>query len=197
MSKNNLNLANLLTALRFILAPLVAYNYSRGYFLSALIFALIALFSDFFDGIVARRFNQVTTLGSFLDPIADKYYELWLVLSFAIAGKLPWYFVGLVWIRNIAQLSSIPVLMWYKKISFKVEPKWYSKWASAIVMVILVLLCLTGFVQLFKYNLSSWLEMYLLNYVLLPVSIIFEIYMLYDYLPRFWQIYHGKHDTFH
>lgn len=192
-----MTVANLVTSIRFVLAPLVILYYSQQRYLESFLCALVALLSDYFDGKIARRFHQTSVLGTFLDPIADKYYELWLTLSFYHLGKLPIYFVCLVWIRNIAQLLSIPILMWWKKIEFKVEPKWYSKWASAIVMVILLVLNLAGVFILFKASFAELLENYLLNYFLIPISILFEMYMLYDYLPRFWQIYRGKHDTFH
>ncbi len=71
-----MNLPNKLTILRIILIPVftaiffieaIPYNY----LISAVIFALAA-FTDFLDGYIARKYNLVTNLGKFLDPIADK-----------------------------------------------------------------------------------------------------------------------------
>lgn len=190
------NIPNALTISRFFLAPFIAYHFTEENYFLAVILTVIALLTDFFDGKIARATNQETTLGAFLDPIADKFYELVLVLVFYYSGHLPLFFVILVWIRNLLQLSSIPILMWWKKISFKVEPKWFAKWASAIVMIILCLVCLTGFISMFKASVSEFLSTIILTYVLIPISVAFELYMLYNFVPRFIQIYHGKHDTF-
>ena len=71
-----MNLPNKLTILRLIMIPLfVATFYLTiipcNYLISAIIFILAAL-TDFLDGYIARKYNLVTNLGKFLDPIADK-----------------------------------------------------------------------------------------------------------------------------
>ena len=71
-----MNLPNKLTILRLIMIPLfVAAFYITAlpcnYLISAIIFVLAAL-TDFLDGYIARKYNLVTNLGKFLDPIADK-----------------------------------------------------------------------------------------------------------------------------
>tara|TARA_B100000965_G_C19549810_1_gene739506 strand:- start:54 stop:611 length:558 start_codon:yes stop_codon:yes gene_type:complete len=69
------NLATLLTISRIFFIPLIVflYIYQDGYYrdISSYIF-LIALLTDYFDGLIARKFNQITSFGTFLDPIADK-----------------------------------------------------------------------------------------------------------------------------
>lgn len=73
-----LNLANILTMSRIVLLiPITALFYLEGEWgLAATlwIFALyiISAVTDFFDGWVARKFNQITPFGTFLDPISDK-----------------------------------------------------------------------------------------------------------------------------
>lgn len=71
-----MNLPNKLTILRLVMIPVfvavffipsIPYNY----LISAVIFVLAAL-TDFLDGHIARKYNLVTDLGKFLDPIADK-----------------------------------------------------------------------------------------------------------------------------
>ena len=70
-----LNVATLLTISRIPFIPLIVffYVYHDGDFrnISAYIF-LIALLTDYLDGLIARKFNQMTSFGAFLDPIADK-----------------------------------------------------------------------------------------------------------------------------
>lgn len=70
-----MNIPNILTLLRITLIPIfvvvfyLPYTWSRP--VSAIIFILAAL-TDLFDGYLARRLNQVSPLGAFLDPVADK-----------------------------------------------------------------------------------------------------------------------------
>tara|TARA_A100000164_G_scaffold72769_1_gene61096 strand:+ start:494 stop:1051 length:558 start_codon:yes stop_codon:yes gene_type:complete len=70
-----LNVATILTISRIIFIPGIAfcYIYNNGELrnLAAFIF-LLALVTDYFDGLIARKFNQETPFGAFLDPIADK-----------------------------------------------------------------------------------------------------------------------------
>ena len=70
-----LNLANTLTLIRIAIVPAVVallYFPSRGGCLAAMLLFIIASITDIIDGVVARRRNLVTTLGKFLDPLADK-----------------------------------------------------------------------------------------------------------------------------
>ncbi len=84
----NLNLPNILALLRILLAPLMLWfmiNRENSLFIgwdpswldyfAGLIF-VIASVTDFFDGFIARNWNQMTKLGSILDPLADKMLVL-------------------------------------------------------------------------------------------------------------------------
>jgi cardiolipin synthase (CMP-forming) len=67
-----LNFANLLTVFRiFLIAPFL-YLINQGQFGAALLIFFIASLTDFFDGYIARKFNQQSKLGQTLDPLADK-----------------------------------------------------------------------------------------------------------------------------
>jgi CDP-diacylglycerol--glycerol-3-phosphate 3-phosphatidyltransferase len=70
-----LNIPTLLTLLRISFIPIIvaSYIYEEGKYrdIAAYIF-LLALITDYLDGVIARKFDQVTTFGAFLDPIADK-----------------------------------------------------------------------------------------------------------------------------
>lgn len=75
-----MNLPNKLTMLRLILIPFFITAFYLGFFTGHYIVALgifaIASITDFFDGYIARKYNMVTDLGKFLDPIADKVLVL-------------------------------------------------------------------------------------------------------------------------
>jgi cardiolipin synthase len=69
------NLPNLLTLSRIVAIPLVIiclwFNTAWGQWLAMIIFVIAAV-TDWFDGYFARRYHQISRLGRFLDPIADK-----------------------------------------------------------------------------------------------------------------------------
>ena len=75
-----MNLPNKLTMLRLILIPFFIAVFYLGFFTGHYFVALgifaIASITDFFDGYIARKYNMVTDLGKFLDPIADKVLVL-------------------------------------------------------------------------------------------------------------------------
>ena len=74
-----MNLPNKLTLGRLILIPFFVLAFSlnfTGHYLVALALFGIAAFTDFLDGHIARKYNLVTDLGKFLDPIADKVLVL-------------------------------------------------------------------------------------------------------------------------
>lgn len=183
-----MTIPNALTFFRIAATPISLFFYVTGNFKACAIFVLLAILTDFLDGYLARKFNQCTDLGALLDPVADKFFEMSFTLVLGYLGDLPWYYVFLLNLRNFSQLLSIPILMWWKKIKFKVEPKLPSKWGSALGMILI------GLIVFYKL-----IDMTALLYpikVLITVSAGFEVYMLVTYLPRFYQIYKGKHDTF-
>lgn len=189
-----MTIPNFLSFFRILATPVTIYFFiCESYGLSFVIF-LVAALTDFFDGIIARRLNQSTPLGALLDPVADKVFEMSFTLALGVLGDLPIVYVFLLNLRNFAQLMSIPILMWWKRITFNVQPSMIAKWGSALGMFVI------GGVILLKGGLSlGFAEAGMLYYPLMSlifVSALFEIYMLVTYLPRFYLIYKGKHDTF-
>lgn len=84
-------LANGLTLLRIVLLVPFLYWIKEGRFGLAVIVFFIAGITDFFDGYVARRFNQQSALGRFLDPAADKLLTTasYVVMALPRAGFEP------------------------------------------------------------------------------------------------------------
>jgi len=97
------NIPNILAFIRLLLAPvmfLFLVNQDAAIFegihqswlnyIAAFIF-VVASATDFFDGYIARTFNQITTLGKILDPLADKMLTLAGFLGLMMIGSAsPW-----------------------------------------------------------------------------------------------------------
>lgn len=111
----NLTAANQLTLLRMLLIPpfaiLLLYEY-RGW---ALIVFLTAGLTDLFDGLIARKTGQKTTLGAWLDPMADKLLLVTMFVMLTLPGmgsanRLPLWFTVLVLSRDIAIVLTVAVV---------------------------------------------------------------------------------------
>ncbi|MBQ3519749.1 MAG: CDP-alcohol phosphatidyltransferase family protein [Clostridia bacterium] len=71
---------NLLSALRIVMVPIIAVLFLKGEAVWAVVVLALSGLSDFFDGKIARRFNQISALGKILDPIADKLTQITLAV---------------------------------------------------------------------------------------------------------------------
>ena len=70
-----MNIPNILTSLRLLLIPVIVVIHYLPFhwtYLAAASVFMVASFTDWFDGYLARRLNQTTPFGAFLDPVADK-----------------------------------------------------------------------------------------------------------------------------
>lgn len=104
------NLANALTALRLLLAPVFLVLYIHGDRVRALAAFAAAAATDVLDGLVARALRQHTRLGAFLDPIADKFLAACALFALAARGQLPLWLPILVVVRDALQLLGAAVL---------------------------------------------------------------------------------------
>lgn len=82
-----MNVPNLLSSVRLLLSPLIPYLVLKENYLLSLIIILFLAFTDFLDGFTARRLNQVTKIGKILDPLADKVFTFFSLLSYTFLSK--------------------------------------------------------------------------------------------------------------
>lgn len=101
---------NQLTLLRMVFVPFVVIHLVAGHYTWALTLFVLAGLSDGLDGLLARTLKQQTTLGQYLDPIADKLLLSTLFLVLSILHKIPWKFTVLVFSRDISILCASAVL---------------------------------------------------------------------------------------
>ncbi|MCG9876124.1 MAG: CDP-alcohol phosphatidyltransferase family protein [Leptospiraceae bacterium] len=184
---------NIITLSRvFFLLPSI-YYLRKNQMLYASIFLFWVFISDFFDGYLARKLNQTSFIGAILDPICDKLVVLALFSYFFLLDMVPAYYYDLILTRDIAQLLSIPVLLLWKKIAFKVKPRLIPKWGTALNFIILVFVALPLFPFWEKVQFPFFDTILTFIY---SISSFVEVYILVTYIPRFIQIYKGTHDTF-
>ncbi|MCD4668114.1 MAG: CDP-diacylglycerol--glycerol-3-phosphate 3-phosphatidyltransferase [Sulfurimonas sp.] len=108
-----LNLPNALASLRILLAPLMfwmilnselftnnGFHISWNYYFTSLLFVLASA-TDFFDGFIARQWNQMTMLGAILDPLADKMLTLAAFLGLMMIGEASAWAIYIIVVREL------------------------------------------------------------------------------------------------
>lgn len=134
------HIPNLITVLRFLLVPPVAWLIIEGEYAWALLLFLLAGLSDGLDGFLARWFDWRTRLGAILDPLADKTLMITTYLLLGLQGQLPWWIAALVVVRDVVIIGGA---LAYQHVTRRLEmhPSVLSKF-NTVVQVALVLLVL-------------------------------------------------------
>lgn len=103
--------SNLISVVRVLLAPAIAvalyYERMTGdiwYCKVAVALYLVVAVSDFIDGMVARLLHQVSRLGQFLDPVADKCVILIVAVTLYYFRQFPLWMIVLILIRDITHI---------------------------------------------------------------------------------------------
>lgn len=96
-----MNVPNLLSVTRLILAPVFVIVAALGFWQEAFVIFCIAAFTDLVDGAIARLFHQQSILGIFLDPMADKLLMACSFITLSLVGRLPFWLTGVVFARDL------------------------------------------------------------------------------------------------
>lgn len=141
--KDWLSIPNILSLVRLLLIPVFAYTYltasGNDDFYMAAIIVVISGVTDFLDGLIARKFNMITELGKFLDPLADKLTQGTLFLCLAIRHPLVWLLLVL-WAIKDGFMAGMGLVLLKKKHTKLDGAKWYGKVCTAIIYVAVLLL---------------------------------------------------------
>lgn len=169
------NIPNMLTLFRVALIPVfIIFFYipvEWGYFAAAFFFVLAAI-TDWFDGYLARKLNQSTPFGAFLDPVADK-----VMVAAALVLIVEHYSSVIVTIPAIIMIGREILISalreWMAELGNRsaVAVGLAGKWKTTIQMM-----SLTGLI--WQYNI--W--MVYLAYILLYVAVILTFYSMMQYL---------------
>ncbi|WP_437584780.1 CDP-alcohol phosphatidyltransferase family protein [Paramicrobacterium sp. CJ85] len=95
---------NVLSFLRLALVPVFLVLLVEGNDLAALVVLAVSGLTDFLDGFLARRLDQVTRLGQILDPAADRLYIVAALLGLGWRDLIPLWLVGLIIARDVMLL---------------------------------------------------------------------------------------------
>lgn len=103
--------ANAITAVRLLGLPLFVWLMvgPRAYGMAFLTLVVVGC-TDWVDGYVARRFDQVTRLGQMIDPLIDRALLATAGITLAAQGILPWWVIGAIVLRDVGLLAAAAVL---------------------------------------------------------------------------------------
>ena len=143
----------------------------NGHFYAAGIYAL-AGFTDVLDGIIARKFNLITKLGTVLDPLADKLMTITVFICISIRGIIPWWVILILFAKDL--LLIIGGVKLYKDLSQVISANGFGK--SATVFLVLGGIALT----LFPNEIPQ-----IAQTIYLAVALILSILAFISYLYRY------------
>lgn len=108
--KSEITIPNALSVLRLLLVPVFLVLLLQEQNVAALLVLIFASASDWFDGFLARKLNQVTKLGARLDPAADRLYIFATLIGLAVNGNIPVWLAVVVILRDVMLAITYPVL---------------------------------------------------------------------------------------
>ena len=178
---------NLISLIRIFLVPFFAYYFMQGEYVLAVVLLALSGLSDFVDGKIARKSNQISALGKLLDPLADKLTQITLaVILFVTFNKaeddmlnaFSWVFLVFIAKEFIMVMGSFIML------AFGLRPgaaEIYGKLATLAFYVVMILIIAFGpEVGAFKslFEIPDTLMM-----ILVIISAILTMVAFFSYVP--------------
>ncbi|MGH2737049.1 MAG: CDP-alcohol phosphatidyltransferase family protein [Actinomycetota bacterium] len=104
-----LTIPNLLSLLRLCTVPVFLWLFVTNREEAAVIIYAAGAITDFFDGYIARRFNQVSEFGKLIDPLADRVFIVSLAVALVATGAMHWLLAFAIVARDLILLSAFPL----------------------------------------------------------------------------------------
>ncbi|MGH7897921.1 MAG: CDP-alcohol phosphatidyltransferase family protein [Candidatus Binatia bacterium] len=127
-----LNVPNFLTLLRIVAIPVFLILLSDGNVALALVIFILAGVTDALDGAIARLTNSRTTLGAYMDPLADKMLILSAFVVLAFMDAIPRWLTVVVISREVVILTGYLMLFLLTQQLMEIRPSAVSKAATAL-----------------------------------------------------------------
>ena len=183
-----MTLANQLTLFRIFMIPLLVVifylPYQWSYLASAAIFSLAAI-TDWLDGYVARRYNQSTPFGAFLDPVADKLMVAVALVLLVGEHATPWFAVpAAVIVGREIVISALREWMAELGERASVAVSYVGKVKTTVQMIALIVLL--------AFNPEGHPYWKLLGYVTLYAAALLTLWSMIVYIKAAWPVLMGS-----
>jgi CDP-diacylglycerol---glycerol-3-phosphate 3-phosphatidyltransferase len=183
----SINTPTRLTLIRLIFSPLflplvlvyfLPYNNQIINGILALVFVLLSL-TDFFDGYLARKYNQETALGRALDPLADKFLFFSTLIALVTIQKV-FFYSAIIFIGREFFIMGLRILALER--GFDVPVSWLGKFKTAVQTLYVTLVIGNGYYLSLT---SDNLIIYSIENSLLILALFFSLFSAYDYYRSF------------
>ncbi len=144
-----MTIPNLISTLRIILVPIFIIYLIQDKFLGAIAVFILAGVSDGLDGFLARLLNQKSRLGTFLDPLADKFLLVAAFVVLAVCGYIPASLTVVVITRDILILLGVLILFLYKQ-DIQINPSIVSKITTCLQLTTVFLVLVHNHYHIFS-----------------------------------------------
>tara|TARA_Y100000816_G_scaffold237686_1_gene183706 strand:- start:251 stop:832 length:582 start_codon:yes stop_codon:yes gene_type:complete len=168
---------NLLTIFRFFLVyPIVLFILDNN-FLWAIFLYILAAITDFFDGLIARKFDLISEFGKIADPISDKTLILGALISLSLIGEIDSIMAFIILGRDVFVIVGFILASLLVK-DYEVRPHFSGKLNALFLMVYLGLIIINASGFFILREIIFFLE------ILLIITIILSIYNYLKYPGR-------------
>jgi cardiolipin synthase len=172
--KKIITLPNILSLLRIFMIPLIVFlmiNVNAQIFPYLIVIYVFTVFLDFLDGFIARNFSQESDLGKIIDPLADKFLVLSLLLTLTIKFDFPLWLAVFIVLRDVLILWASFLLFRGKKI---VKP--------SLVIGKFTFGLLSLLIFIFIVDLNENIDLLLLKRFFIVLSSTFLLWSWFEYL---------------
>lgn len=179
---NDVNIPISLTLARIVVVPLLMVfliSSSRVHVLIAAVIFIAASLTDWLDGVIARRRNQVTTVGKLLDPVADKILVAAALIALVQTDTIPAWMVLVIIGREFAVTALRGISAWVGVI---VPASTLAKYKTGTQYVAITLLILEKGIPRVEYVPFHWV-----SYTALWVALALTVISGADYFYRFFR----------
>ena len=167
-----MNLPNLLTILRMCMIPIFASLYYSAMQPAALVVYLLAGATDILDGYLARKWNQITSFGKLMDPLADKLMTLTMIFCLTDTGYLPGWVLAVLIAKELMMVAgSLALLKGLAGQKIVVMANWAGKAATAMLIAAVALV--------FPWH--SWAAVRTIGEVLMYFAVGFSLFAMGNY----------------
>lgn len=132
-----MNIPNILTTVRFFLIPIFVYFYYSSMsnnLLYAFIVFFIAGLTDVLDGYIARKFNMVTEIGKLIDPLADKFMLISVLICLSSTELIPLWILIIIIVKELVMVIGA-IYLYLSKIQIVIQSDRYGKNATFVFYI--------------------------------------------------------------